>query len=157
MRKGCIALLSTLIGAAAGFTAGKMFLPKNQSTDKVFKFKTYYSILNQWLKIKEQDRSLEQYLLDNNYSTIAIYGMGELGERLIEELSSSKIEIKYGIDKMADGIYSDLPMYTIDDSLEPVDAIIVTAVFAFSDIATELERITTIPIISLEDIVFGIN
>lgn len=160
MKKGTVAVLSTLlgtaVGAVAGVTVSTMLPQKQQSIDKVFKFKSYYNMLNQWLKLKAEGKSLDQYFTEKGYRSIAIYGMGEMGERLIEELKNSKVEVKYGIDKNADCIYNDLPVYELSDELEAVDAVVVTAIFAFEEISENLESELSFPIISLEDVVFEI-
>jgi hypothetical protein len=131
---------------------------KNQIIDdenfRVAKFKGYYNLLEQWLLLKQQGKSLEQYFLNHNYKTIAIYGMGELGNRLLEELKYSDINVKYGIDKNNSAIKSDIDVYRPGDNLEAVDAVVVSAIFAFYEIEDELKKVINYPIINLEDVVY---
>ena len=82
--------------------------------------------------------------------------MSYAGERLLEELKDSKIDVKYGIDKNADGIYSDIELVTMEDKLETVDAIVVTPIFFFDQIEEELSKKISCPIISLEDILYEV-
>lgn len=156
MRKGCIAVLSTILGAAAGVVTSKVISDKtiNEKTGKVDKFKNYYNMLNQWLMIKQEGKSLEKWFIENEYKTVAIYGMGEMGNRLYDELKNTSIEVKYGIDKNAGSTYSDLEVLSIDDCLEEVDVVIVTAIFAFDEIEEEIGDVILTPIISLEDIIY---
>lgn len=145
-----------LIGAA--ITGGFLSYKKNkvimEKENKINKFRSYYCLLNQWLALKEEGKKLESYFINNKYKTIAIYGMGELGTRLYNELKNSSIEVLYAIDKNATSIYSDLKIYGPNDKLDTVDVIVVTAIFAFDDIVNDLNKISHCPVISLEDVVY---
>ncbi len=158
MKKGGVAVFSTLIGAAAGF-AGSSYLGNKkveQKAEKVDKFKGYYNMLNQWLILKQEGKTLEKYFLDNGYKTIAIYGMGEMGNRLYDELKGTSVEVKYAIDKNAASTYSELTVIDPDDDYEPVDAVIVSAIFAFDEIEGQLSGKLDCPVVSLEDVVYEV-
>lgn len=158
MKKGTIAALSTLGGVLAGVIGTGTISKKQVSkkTEKVYKFKSYYNMLNQWLILKQEGKSLAKYFSDNDYKTIAIYGMGEMGNRLYDELKDTQIEVKYAVDKNAASTYSELEVVDPEEDLETVDAIIVTAIFAFDEIEETLEEEVDFPIISLEDIVYEV-
>lgn len=126
---------------------------KKKSKDK---FKGYYNLLNQWLRLKQERKSLETFFVENQYRTIAIYGMGELGNRLYDELKDSAVRIKYAIDENTAGAYSEIEVIAPDENFPEVDAIIVTAVFAYNEIEEKLSGKTNIPIISLEDVVYEV-
>lgn len=153
-----VAVLSTLAGAAAGAAVtGKIHGQTiEQKVEKIDKFKSYYNMLNQWLMLKQEGKTLEKYFIDNGYKTIAIYGMGEMGNRLYDELKASQIQIKYAVDKAAENTYSEIEVVDGEDKMEAVDAIVVTAVFAFDEIESTLEKKVDWPIVSLEDIVYEI-
>lgn len=159
MKKGLLATVSLLAGAAAGATAmGKV---KGQAVEakaeKVDKFKGYYNMLNQWLILKQGGKSLEQYFVENDYKTVAIYGMGEMGNRLYDELKDSdKVEVKYAIDKNAASTYSELEVLESEDDLPEVDVVVVTATFAFDEIEEELSEKIDYPIVSLDDVVYEV-
>jgi hypothetical protein len=156
MKKGMVAVISAVLGAIAG-SVGQGYI-KNKQIDernkKVDKFKSYYNMLNQWLVIKQGGKSLAEYFIDNDIKTIAIYGMGEMGNRLLDELKDSEVEVKYGIDKQADYTYADIDVVSPDEELDDVDAVVITAIFAFDEISEELGRNVSCPIISLEDVVY---
>lgn len=158
MKKGSIAVLSAIVGAVAGATGSGYLCSKevNKKAEKVDKFKSYYNMLNQWLMLRQEGKSLVKYFTDHGYKTIAIYGMGEMGNRLYDELKNTEITVKYAIDKDTASIYSDLEVFAPQDNLEDVDAIIVSAIFAFDEIETELSSNVSYPIISLEDVIFEI-
>ncbi len=155
MKKGVLAFLSLVVGAVVGVAFKTFFKKENKKEDgKVYKFKLYYNVLNQWLANKQEGKFLSEYFENNGYKNIAIYGMGELGCRLYEELKNSDIKVCYGLDKETGSPYSDLEVYSIEDEFEPVDAIVVSAVFAFDKIKGDLEKKVDCPIISLEDVIY---
>ena len=79
--------------------------------------------------------------------------MGDIGKLLLEELSGSTINVKYGIDRKATG-EGEVVVVNPDDKLEKVDAIVVTAIAYFDEIEEMLSEKVNCPIISLEDIVY---
>lgn len=111
-----------------------------------------FLIMDRWLDIKQQGKQLADYFVQNGFFTIAIYGMGCVGERLLTEFKDSKVQVKYGIDKKADTIYTELITVTPNDDFEKVDVIVVTSVFYYAEIKEMLELKTNCPIVSLEDI-----
>lgn len=158
MKKGTIALLSTLAGAIAG-AAGSGYLIGKQvdhKSAKVDKFKSYYNMLNQWIILKQEGKSLSKYFKLNNYKTVAIYGMGEMGNRLYDELKNSDIEVKYAVDQNASSTYSELEVMDKEDDFDNVDVMVVTATFAFDEIEEEISEKVGFPIVSLEDVVYEI-
>lgn len=117
------------------------------------KYRSYFRILNQWMRLKEKNESLEKYFVENHFRTIAIYGMGVMGKHLAEELNNSdKVKIVYGIDKAADMITCPFRMLKIEEELPYVDAIIVTAILEFDDIRDKIREKMDCPIISLEEV-----
>lgn len=122
---------------------------------KIKKFKNYYNLANKWLIINNQGRNIAEYFDKNGWHNIAIYGIGELGNRLYEELLESNVKIHYAIDKEASNRYSNIKVLTMDDDLEPVDVIIVTPIFDYDAICVLLEKKTDIRIISLEDVIYN--
>lgn len=159
MKKGIIAALSTIGGAAAGAVViGKMQgKALEQKTAKVDKFKSYYNMLNQWLILKQEGKMLTSYFKEKGYYKIAIYGMGEMGSRLYDELRNTEIKVAYAIDSNAESIYSELEIHTMEDNLENVDAVVVSAIFAFFEVEEKLREQLNCPVISLEDVVYKIQ
>ena len=115
-----------------------------------------FLLMNQWIKIKQEGKYLQSFFNEKGYKKIAIYGMSYVGETLLNELRETNVCIAYGIDKRTEGFYTDLDILSIEDSIENVDAIIVTAVTFFDEIKEKLEKKVTCPIISLEDILYAI-
>lgn len=160
MKKGNKAIISTLLGIAVGAVAGGT-AAKTSSTKKIerkdellSKLHVLYCAFDRWLQIRQEGRTLAEYFEKNNYNTVAIYGMKELGERLLDELKDSDITVCYAIDKNADQLYADVDILTPEDELEPVDVIVVTAIYYFDEIAEMMGEKVDCPVVSLEDILY---
>lgn len=116
--------------------------------------KSYYEVLNQWLKLKINGRKVEDFFIENQYKTIAIYGYAELGHRLYEELKDSNMTtIKYIIDQNADDIYENIAIYKPEKGLPKVDAIVITPIFASAEIERNLLRLIDSRIVSLSEVI----
>lgn len=160
MKKGFGGVLSTLAGMAVGAVAGGVAAGTTSSkkikemAEGHAKVHELYMAFDQWLRVRQEGRTLVEYFEKQGYKTVAIYGMKELGERLYDELQGSGITVKYVIDKNADSIYADVDVITPDEALEPVDVIVVTAIYYFDEIEEMLCEKVDCPIISLEDVLY---
>lgn len=153
-------VISFLVGIMAGTCIGAALLYKMQLkalekvNAKTDKFKQYYNTLNQWLNNKDTGKNSEDYFKRNNYKTIAIYGMGEIGNRLYNELKNSDIKIKYVIDQSIDYLNQEIPVVSLEDKLEEVDVIVVTPTFAYEDVKSRLIKKVNCPIISINEVLY---
>lgn len=150
-----IVLTSLTIGKISERIRQEKRLDKRE--DEVKKMNCFYQLLIQWLILKRDGESLAEYFKYNGYHTIGVYGMRELGEQLIAELKETDIQVKYIVDKNADKIVSNLPKYTPEDKLPQVDALVVTAIYYYQDIQEMMEKRINCPIISLEDVIYGLS
>ncbi len=158
MKKGVVSVLSMLVGVVVGAgTIGKLKGDKLNRAQKMSnKHLNLFLMMNQWIKIKQEGKNLSKYFEDNGYKRIAIYGMSYAGETLVDELKNTNIGVIYGIDKRADSLYADIDIISIDDSLEEVDAVVVTAITFFDEIEEKLTEKLDCPIISLEDVLYEV-
>lgn len=162
MKKGLNGVGSTIVGmligavaggGAAGTVSSKKIKDMSQRGAKVHQL---YMAFDQWLRIRQEGKTLVEYFKRQDYKTVAIYGMKELGERLYDELEGSGITVRYIIDKNADSIYADVDVVAPDEKLDPVDVIVVTALYYFDEIEEMLSERVDCPIISLEDILYEV-
>ena len=109
-----------------------------------------------WLAVKQSGKRIDKYLLANNISRIAIYGMGIIGERLFSELKLSEVKVIYAIDKNASEMLYDIEVIKPDDVILDVDAIIVTSSYYFVEIENKLILKTKAKIINLEELLYEI-
>lgn len=150
-----------LIGALLGMFAGGGITLKKSIKEEIKwkrlsdKHLDLFLLMNQWVKIKQEGKSLASYFMENRYKKIAIYGMGYAGERLLEELRGSEIEVLYGIDKNVNEIDADIKIFSPDDSPGNVDALVVTPIFFMNEIKEMMSKKLDCPVIPLDDILYG--
>lgn len=118
------------------------------------KLKLFTQIYSEWMEKKFENKEISDYLVNKGFRTIAIYGLGPMGRRLLEDLDNKEVEVKYVIDKNMIEMEHQISIKTLDGELDPVDAVIVTAVYEFDGIKEQLEDRVSYPIFSLEQIVF---
>lgn len=126
---------------------------KGDVREKADKFSSYYHILNEWMKIKERGKSLADYFTDRDIRVIAVYGLADMGRHLQKELEGSAVEISYAIDRNARNVSAGIQIYTPEEELPLVDAIVVTVTYDFDKIQSMLRQKTECPVYSLEDVV----
>ncbi|MCX4339238.1 MAG: hypothetical protein OSJ72_06290 [Lachnospiraceae bacterium] len=158
MKKVVISALSAVIGAVAGAVATGKEAQKtvNKTQNMSDKHLALFLMMNRWVEVKQDGKNLIDYFHEKGYKSIAIYGMSYAGERLLHELKGSDIEVKCGIDRKADEIYTEVDMITPDDEIPQVDTVIVTSIYFFDEIKEKLEALTDMPVISLEDILYEV-
>lgn len=161
MKKGTtviVSLVTGLIGAAV--SAGTMLQKFNKKIDwrdkRIDKFKSYFDIMNKWMMWKHEGRNLCEYFESEGYKKIAVYGMGELGNRLYEELKDTNIKIVFAIDRKSNNVTSEVTVVEPDELNDEftADVIDVTPIFDYDNIESMLIEKVDIPIISLEEVVY---
>lgn len=142
-----------LVGASTAFLCSiyKRQNRKGKETDKYFQ---YYDVLNRWMKQKERGISITEKLQRQGIKEVAIYGMGDLGQHLLYELTNTDIVIKYAIDRSFFAV-GDLDIYLPDSELPQVDAVIVTPILDYESICDCLREKLTCPILSIADLFIG--
>lgn len=158
-RNGFISLIIIILGNVMAIKFIDEYWKKKLGDSQwhINRFQDHYYLLNHWLEIKNEGKSTASYFLDMGYEHIAIYGMAELGNRLMEDLEGSSIQIDYGIDRdISCSIARIDEVYYPDDELPDTDVIIVTPYSMFDEIKELLEQKVKCPIISLEEVVWSV-
>lgn len=159
MKKSGAFVTGALLGGLIGITTGKGINSSSAKPKKNDKFKLYYNVLNQWLYLKHNNKNLSEYFERKEYKRIGIYGLGELGNRLIDELKDTKTEVVYGVDKNINNTFCPVSAFVLEEISnveEDIDAMVVTPVFAYDEVARELKDKVNCDIVSLEDVVFDL-
>lgn len=115
--------------------------------------KTYERWVNELLK----NKMISEYLLENNYCHVAIYGMGRIGKQLFKEFQLTEIYVDYVIDRNMSKsclYYENVPCYNLSPNLPYVDVIIVTVSSEAEKILIELRDKVKWKAISINDILF---
>lgn len=119
------------------------------------KYEQYYYLLNKWIELKQKNIDIVTYFKSRNYKDIVIYGMGEIGVHLLEELKERDINIKYIIDQKSNPLNL-VTDKSINKKIE-ADIVVVTPIFAYDFIKNQLKDYCSCPIVSIEEIIFGFN
>lgn len=129
---------NTLFGAAvAGAIGGIRYVSKKQTDviDRRYKrSKEYYDVTYQWIVNKQKKKEIAEYFIKHQIKTIAVYGMGSLGELFYNDIKEdSSVKVNCFIDQMAE-LYSagidDIPVLKAvpEDCKDIIDAVIITPV-----------------------------
>ncbi len=138
-----------------GFVCNRYFCKKDTKNERYFQ---WYKALYQWIVIQQDHGRISDYFKKNNYKSIAIYGMGELGILLLKELDDTDIEIPYVIDQNAGSIAvsSNKKVIMLKEIQENVDLIVVSVIDKFDAIKADIEKYADVPVVSFEDVLFSL-
>ncbi len=158
-RKILLFFMEMLIGAACGAVVVWKIMGRGIERWKELADKNYvlFLLMNKWMKTKQGGGHIREYLEENEYKSVAVYGMSHVGKCLLEELKDCDVQIKYAVDRNGAAVNSNIEIYTPEDVLPEADVMIVTAVYYYQDICNVLKDKVTYPIVSLEDILFNID
>lgn len=151
-----------VISVIIGFIAGFLFmgwlcdpvLIGEELRGNKYNFNFVYSC--KWIRLLQEGNSLAHYFEVNHVHSVAIYGMGELGKRLYEDLKKAGVTVNYVIDKDTRLQSGNYILLSPEDEFPKMDIIIVTAAFEFEDIKIKLIKKTDAKIISIKDIIDGV-
>lgn len=156
MKRSIAISLAFIIGMVTG--AEKIKKDKKREITKIQnvsdKNLELFLMMNQWVKLKQKRKNVGTYLIQSGYRKIAIYGMSHVGETLLDELKNTEVEVSYAIDRIAGRLYAEVDVFSLEDSLQQVDAVIVTVISCFEEIENELRDKLNCPVISLYDLLY---
>ena len=143
-----------IIGILVGIWSSFKIIEKNlgalcELNDKYFGM---IKIFSMWMKFYEEGHSIDEYFKKNGYKSIAIYGMGFLGEHFFEQIKKTDIEVRYLIDQKGGTGYDKIPVFNIDEYLAPVDVIVITPQFYFYQIKKQLKKNVNYKIICIDEV-----
>ena len=85
-----------------------------------------------WMK---KGQRIEQYMKSNRNKKIAIYGMGFMGDCVVDAIKDAGLNVVCGIDRNAEQLYNcHVPILKPDSDLPVVEIIIVTVLDSYEDI-----------------------
>lgn len=132
-------------------------MKNSEKTDyELKKFTRWYELLNAWLCVKNNyAANFADYFNDHGFMRIAIYGCGELGCRLFEELQHTDIKVLFMIDQNAKNIRYKCKVISVSEfaESEEADVVVVSPVQSFEVIRENLKKVRDIEIVSLEEVI----
>lgn len=159
MNKHVMAILSGVLGVGIG--SGLAYKAEHDKLKKALeldrKNDAIIRLFGLWNNLKQDGKHIADYLLENEYKHVAIYGIHHMGKCLLNELKDSKITVDYAIDKRPENAEEMIKVYLPEEELPEVDAVIVTAFYFFDEIEDQLMNKLDCPIISMEDIIYELQ
>ena len=113
----------------------------------------YVDLLDQWMQLKEKNKTVCRWLEKYDLTNVAIYGYGILGRHLLKELSGSSISVSFVIDKMGEDINCPIQVYSPHEGFPSIETIIVTPEYYFDEIYIDLRNYTDAIIIPLQQLI----
>lgn len=115
--------------------------------------------VKRWLENRNRGKTFVDYFHECKVNKIAIYGAGDLGRLLYDEIKESDICIKYFIDRNGEGIHQieGIPVIPISDvcKMADVDLVIISVSEYYTEVYNTLISIEPrMRIISLKEAVY---
>lgn len=101
------------------------------------RYRKKYDLMYQWMKLKQNGIDLLSFFRERQINSIALYGMGDLSRLICNELSHSGI-IQYGIDRQVQGMQEGIPVYSLENVPQNVEAILITPVLITDEIEDDI-------------------
>ena len=161
MKKTVAGMFGIAVGFCFGVILGSKWIGKQYDLhcEKIEKngdkFSDYYQVCLQWVKVHQAGKKLDEYFDKKGYRHIAVYGMNDIAHTLIAELKDSRVEVDYGIDRNADNLFLEMKCYRPDADLPATDVCIIALPELYKEIYESLSEKLTCPIVSIEDVVWG--
>ncbi|SFQ11388.1 hypothetical protein SAMN04487928_11935 [Butyrivibrio proteoclasticus] len=117
----------------------------------------YINLYNMWISQYIQQKKISDFVVKNGYKNIAIYGWGDLGKRLYDELiQNSEINLRYIVDRADIKEINSLCkcVKNANDINEKIDLLIITPFIEFDTIKDSINNDKIMQIFSLEDLVY---
>lgn len=131
----------------------KLFNILQSKEKKIITKEENLKTFEKWMNKIQDGKSINTYFIENNYSKIAIYGMGHIGKTLYRNIQTAGMQVAYGIDCSVRK-YDSIQCYTFDAELPEVDLIIVTVSAEVDYIIDELTKKVDCPIETMNNILF---
>lgn len=101
--------------------------------------------MKRWLENRNAGKSFNDYFGECGYTKIAIYGAGDLGRLLYDEIKDTDIKVLWFADRNAEGIHEidGIPVVTTEKipSMPEVDILVITPVGNFDVISSMLVKV----------------
>lgn len=152
VKQGIVLILIFLSGMCLGDI---LVSKKNEQKIKnmrqnIERLKEYFDLMHWWIYVKQRGVTIAQWLEQNGYKKIIIYGMKEIGTCLYNELIDTNIEIVCCIDQNKDNVLGEFDVIDLNDEIPSADMVIVTPVYYFASIKSGLQAKVACPIISFD-------
>ena len=117
------------------------------------RFREYFGLMNRWMYLRNSGIRFSDHSYIKQEYKYAVYGLGNIGKRLIEQMRQEDLNIVYYIDKHADIMFADISIYSNKEKLPEADVMIVSQICDYEEIYNDERTMFSGKIISLQQIV----
>lgn len=111
-------------------------------------------LLKKMLSLYDDPSKLISFFIDNGYKTVAVYGNGFLGKRIIRLLTDNGIDLKYVIDMQNyDHIENEIHYINTIDQLGDVDVALIAMFNDMEEVTESIRCIQNIDIVLINEII----
>lgn len=133
---------------------GGIFSPEvGNESNQLLKISLLYRWTMKWLQARQKGITLGDYFMRFNIRTVAIYGMGQMGCRVYDELEKTEIQVKYVMDRRLDQLTRITELVNPENELPEVDAIIVTVLSQERELVDWLKQKCDYEVLGLSQII----
>ncbi len=111
-----------------------LFLENKSLQSTIERYRGYWRVFDKWMSWIEEGKSVTNYLIENKYKSIAIYGYGMLGKHLVYQMQQAGLNPVYVVDQQEEKKTTGITLLTIEDNLPNVDIMIVTVLYDYENI-----------------------
>ena len=120
------------------------------------KFREMFLMLNRIAIYREHGSPLGKQLRDRGIRRVAVYGDGYLGKRLMGELKEYQIKTAFFIDRNADYLQEEVPVYKLEDAPDGMDAVLISLVRNYDEVKRSLQKKYHVAVYTMKDILEGV-
>jgi len=88
----------------------------------------YQDVMKKWNLLLERNRDFKDFFKQHNYKRIGIYGMGNLGCKLYDELVTVAVDVVYVVDQNPEGLMEWVEVKRPDEELKDIDVLVITVI-----------------------------
>ena len=116
------------------------------------KYRDMFYLFGKWMSLESKEETIADYIYSLGFQSLAVYGYGDIGIQLAKKIKHSRVHLVGAIDRNADYMDTDIPIFTFEKFQEDVQLIVVTIKLP-QNILTQLSKKATV--MSIESILEG--
>lgn len=122
---------------------------------KILKYENYDEL--ETLLNKTTSNKLDEFFCSKDIRSISIYGFGVYGKQFYDSILSTGLKVEYCIDRRSDNKNAAIPVISLHENMQKVDAIIVSPVSSFNEIEKDIKKYCSFEVLSLLNILREVN
>lgn len=149
-----------------GFLANKVYEDKKnlvkhkQMNNLIVRQEEALKTYEKWVDTIHENKMISQYLLENDYKSVAIYGLGRLGKQIYKEILPTKVKVEYIIDQkysLVNPFFEQTRCYNPEEEFPAADLIIVTVSGEAEAISAKLRTKVSCPVKTINELLFVLD